>query len=207
MPEFTVLAALGPKAVPLVLWQLVKGQKVASAVFLCMCLPRCPVARWMSSALAPWVLISSVTADTKLEHDPSFIVHDTSLELQVATILENNFRRTRAIRNALLDWAEYFDRGLASRAEGPTDCEGFEELVRLGPPVIPQMMLMYKPRDGPIFGYELLHAIMWGYTTQQQTVSLSQQYQMWDEWFQGKAYDEAPHYARPEERQAAGLDY
>jgi hypothetical protein len=58
-------------------------------------------------------------------------------------------------------------------------------------------MLKYNPQNGPTFGYELLHAILWGYATEQQSVSLVDQYNMWDDWFQKRNHNEAPHYARP----------
>ena len=86
---------------------------------------------------------------------------------------------------------------LHSNAAWRTECDEFEELVKLGPPVIPQLMLKYKPRNGPTFGYELLHAILWGYTTEQENVSLVDQYNMWDDWSQKRNHNEAPHYARP----------
>jgi hypothetical protein len=91
-----------------------------------------------------------------------------------------------------------------SNSEWRTECDEFEELVKLGPPVIPQLMLKYKPRDGPTFGYELLHAILWGYTTEQESISLVDQYTMWDDWFQNRNHNEAPHYARRSQRGVGG---
>ncbi|KAK3293182.1 uncharacterized protein B0H64DRAFT_207426 [Chaetomium fimeti] len=173
VPEVDALIALGPKTVPLPLRHLSRAEEDATATFLY----------------------------NKLEHDPEYLVDNADPTRNVTAILKKNFRRNRVVRNALLDWDEHCEMvAIHSNAEWRTEWDEFEELVKLGPPVIPQLMLKYKPRNGPTFSYELLHAILWGYTTELQTISLVDQYNMWDDWFQKRNYNEAPHYAHPSQR-------
>ncbi|GAB1311543.1 hypothetical protein MFIFM68171_01753 [Madurella fahalii] len=169
-PGFDALVALGPKAIPAVLQCLASNQDDAKAVYLY----------------------------NKLESDLDYQTDaNADLSQQVCSVLEKNFIRNRAIRNALLDWAEHCD--MVSRQSSSvfyTECEEYDELVRLGPCVIPQLMLQYKKKDGLLFAYELLHEILWGYQTGLQTIFMDREYNMWAEWFEKKSYDQAPQYYR-----------
>lgn len=85
-----------------------------------------------------------------------------------------------------------------------TETEEFEELVHIGPAVIPQLMLQYSPKRkdgrGPLFGYELMHDIVWGHKTGLKTIDLAMQVDKWVDWFEGgQYYNHAPHYLVPEE--------
>ncbi|KAK4248342.1 hypothetical protein C7999DRAFT_40482 [Corynascus novoguineensis] len=174
--EFDALVALGPKAIPLVLWKLAMNLEDVTAIYLY----------------------------NKLEKDTAYLVNDNHLTHQVSGVLEKNFKRNRLIRNALLDWAEHCDMVARQRSSAfYTECEEYEQLVKLGPSVIPQFMLRYKKKDGPLFGYELLHEILWGYQTEQESVNLDAQYKMWAEWFEKNNYDQAPHHARVPRRAGA----
>ncbi|KAK4194379.1 GatB/GatE catalytic domain-containing protein [Triangularia verruculosa] len=135
-----------------------------------------------------------------LEKDSTFLI---SSALPVAAVLELNVDRNRAVRNAPMDWAEHCDMvKLHSSSIAYTQCEEFDELVALGPPVIPQLMLRYKSRDDlvALFAYELLHCILWGHETREWTVDMKMQFDMWVEWFEKGAWDEAPHYRSREQR-------
>ncbi|KAK4100169.1 hypothetical protein N658DRAFT_508110 [Parathielavia hyrcaniae] len=177
--EFDALVALGPKAVPLALRHLrdAKGDGIATAAFLY----------------------------SKLEHDPEYLVDTADPERNVAAILEKNFERNRVVRNALLDYVEHCEMvALQSNSLFCTESNEFEDLVRIGPPVIPQLMLSYKKTHAQqLFEYELLHVILWGHKTGQTTISMPMQYNMWDDWFQKRNYNEAPHYARPPSRRVS----
>ncbi|KAL2193948.1 hypothetical protein P885DRAFT_80728 [Corynascus similis CBS 632.67] len=101
VPEHATIVALGPKAVPLVVWQVATHKDDATAVFL-----------WLTH---------SAPADDKLEHDPEYMVNDGDPERTASLISEKN-------RNA-------------PPPPPPGGLLEFEELVKLGPPVIPQLML------------------------------------------------------------------
>lgn len=141
-----------------------------------------------------------IDTDNKLEKDPECLVNEGDLTNQVKGILEANFKRNRRIRNALLDWTEYCEMGLvqSSSSMGFTRGEEYDELIDLGHSIIPQFMLQYKKRVSPVYSYELLHQVLWGYRTGQMLISLEMQYNMWSEWFEKQNYDRAPHY-RPQE--------
>lgn len=148
-----------------------------------------------------------MTPDNKLEQDTAYLVDGDDLTHQVSGVLEENFKRNRIVRNALLDWAEHCD--MVSRYSSSafyTECEEYEQLVDLGPGVIPQLMLQYKKKEGPLFAYELLHEILWGYQTEQKSISMDAQYKMWAEWFENNNYDQAPHYNPMSRQSGVSLD-
>lgn len=166
--------------------------------------------------------MSTTTTDNRLETDPAYRVPDDSnREHQANGIIAKNFRRSRLVRNALLDWAEHCEMvAVRSSVAFRTEGDEYERLLGLGPSVIPQLMLKYHldvnsrgqggrgPGPGPMMAvsaYELLHEILWGYQTEQQSVCLGMQYELWAEWFEGKNYDEAPHYRRPQWQQGDGI--
>jgi hypothetical protein len=141
-----------------------------------------------------------IDTDNSLEKDPECRVEDFDLKRQVSGILEKNFKRNRLIRNALLDWTEHCDMvALTSSVAMDTQCEEYDQLLELGSSIIPHLMLQYKKKDGPVFRYELLHELLWGYRTGQMTVSLEMQYDIWADWFEKQNFDQAPHYRRPQE--------
>lgn len=133
-----------------------------------------------------------------MEKDPNYIVNDTDHARQVDSILEKNFRRNRLIRNALADWAEHCEMvSRQSSSDFYTDCDEYEQLLKIGPSVIPHLMLKYK--NGELtFTYELLHEIMWGTKTEQGTIFMDYQYKIWVEWFEKKNFDQAPRYREGE---------
>ena len=75
-----------------------------------------------------------------------------------------------------------------------TECREYDQLVELGPIVLPHLMLQYKQKGGPLFAYELMHEIVWGHQTKQQTIFMDYQYKIWADWFEKKNHNQAPHY-------------
>ncbi|KAK4182322.1 hypothetical protein QBC35DRAFT_548358 [Podospora australis] len=111
---------------------------------------------------------------------------DLDITAQVDKIRHKNFIRNRAIRNALLDWDEHSGR--------------------MGVCIIPQLMLRYeKLRHGadglqPIFGYEALHEVIWGYPCEFEQVSLKAECKEWVQWFENEDHIQAPHFKRKQDR-------
>lgn len=186
---------LGPKPWPW-LWTISRAMKEMPQPRFSVYQLRRPLKR-----VSPDQAANSIITDNKLEHDPEYLVDNAEPTRNVDAVLEKNFRPNRVIRNALLDWDEHCDMvALQSNTLWRTECDEFEELVKLGPPVIPQLMLKYKAQDGLTFAYELLHAILWGRTTGLQTISMADQYNMWHGWFRKGNYTEAPYFTHPPQR-------
>ncbi|KAK3985465.1 hypothetical protein QBC44DRAFT_374088 [Cladorrhinum sp. PSN332] len=165
-PQFTELVALGPKILVPVLEKIALKPEDGQAVSLY----------------------------NELEKNSEYKV-DGNLEHQGIAIVEKNFTRSRAIRNAILDWAEYCE--MVSHASSSTayiGCDEYKNLVSFGAAVIPQLMLLYNKKElVSLFAYELFHRILWGYQTGQTTIDMKMQKDMWTEWFEKKKYDEAPY--------------
>jgi hypothetical protein len=110
-------------------------------------------------------------------------------------IINKNFERNRLVRNTIADWVEHCDHvSIHSSSVFYTQCEEYEQLVDMGGSIVAHIMLEYKKKGGPLFWYELLHEIMWGYKTSQRTISFDMQYGLWAEWFEKRNHDQAPHY-------------
>ena len=139
-----------------------------------------------------------VSKDNKLEKDEDFLAPADPSD-QRLLILDHNFRRNREVRNLFADWAEHCDRVSKHSYSGVyTQCPEYFYLPYFGPSIVAHIMVEYKKRNmgagGPLFWYELLHEIMWGHKTGQQTISMQMQYEMWSEWFEKGNHDQAPHY-------------
>ncbi|KAK0721317.1 hypothetical protein B0T21DRAFT_351282 [Apiosordaria backusii] len=190
VPSFTTLTTLGPKIIPLVVYQLALNQNDNTAVHLY----------------------------TTLETNPFYLPGPpaevgSSRALQ---ILRLSFDRNRAVRNALADWAEYSERvSRHSTSTMYTECAEYDTLLGFGQSIIPQVMLQYahdiKVQSGGggvlvsasgigrglLFWYELLHELVWGGKTGVQTVEFEEMYKRWEAWFQGGGgVEDAPRFGR-----------
>ncbi|KAK4148473.1 hypothetical protein C8A00DRAFT_47670 [Chaetomidium leptoderma] len=171
--EFAALTALGPKVIPLVVYKLALKPDDATAVYL----------------------YNILEKDAEFRAPPN---SSSDPEAAGRAILQKNFDRNRQVRNTLADWEEHCARVSSfSTSAFYTNCEEFEQLLSYGCSIIPHIMLEYKKKDWPIFGYELLHKLVWGCHTGLQSVGLDDEYRLWAEWFENKNHDEAPHYRGP----------
>ncbi|KAK4100932.1 hypothetical protein N658DRAFT_497019 [Parathielavia hyrcaniae] len=170
-PSFTALTALGPKVIPLVVYQLTLNPNNNAAVHLY----------------------------TTLETDPSYLPTDTDPSPAAQQIIRLSFARNRAVRNALADFAERCERvGIHASSAGMfTECTEYDALLAFGQSIVPHVMLQYARdvqtqsggvpavvRRGVLFWYELLHELVWHRKSGAVTVWLDDAYEFWRRWFE-----------------------
>ncbi|KAK4182190.1 hypothetical protein QBC35DRAFT_396473 [Podospora australis] len=193
LPEFEALVALGPKIIPLTLSKM-----------------------W-ETGIAPAILLYNMLdkdADYQLPQDGD----QDSLNVLADDILLFNFARYRETRNALLDWAEHcsWNSGLSSSTLAYVECEEYYTLLEMGPFIIPQLMLQYEEvlepptpyiseangggPHAPLFSYELLHELTWGYKCEFRTIFTDIQCKEWADWFENGEHRQAPHFKWKEDR-------
>lgn len=189
----------------MVVWEIAKHlnelDKTAPAVFIC---NDPPPSKFPSSTN------HYATADNELEPDPEYVAPLGDLAHQTDHIVEKNFHRSRKIRNAFMDWAEHCDRmAFDASVTSRTECREFDDLVDMGPAIIPHMMLRYDPDkpDYQMFGFELLHAVVWGYTARRMVWFMDYEHAAWVRWFEIGDHELAPHYCRPPEDDSLIWDY
>lgn len=157
------------------------------------------------------------TADTAFNTAPSLPPSSPSSS-QANQILLEAFALNRAARDAIANWTEHCER-VSRHSSLPmyTECAEYDELLALGPEIVPHVMLQYA-RDvkvqsdgvvsasgigrGVLFWYELLHEIVWGRKTGLGTVVFGEMYERWRSWFEGGEWEGAPRFGREEEEGA-----
>ncbi|KAH8912170.1 hypothetical protein BR93DRAFT_63608 [Coniochaeta sp. PMI_546] len=177
VPSYTALTALGPKIIPLVVYQLKLNENDDTAVHL----------------------YTTLETDTSyLPDDPEEVGSSRALQ-----ILNLSFDRNRAVRNALADWTERCERvSVHSTSDMYTECAEYDTLLGFGPSIVPHVMLQYAHDTrvdravvaqgahgigcGVLFWYELLHELVFGRKTGRMTVVFPDVYKWWETWFQGR---------------------
>lgn len=214
VPSFNTLTALGPKIIPLAVYQLALNPDDKTAVHLCK-LPspilsillilsfECPHLFHLSSSDANPCMI-----DSTLEPDTNYIPEDSSAS-PGQEILRLSFERNRAVRNALADFIERSERVTRhSNSTMHTQCSEYDTLLAFGQSIIPHVMLQYaqdikKTKGGEtsahgiggglLFWYELLHELVWGSKTGLMSVGdFGEVYKGWEVWFEGGEGGERP---------------
>ncbi|KAK3322746.1 peptidase S8/S53 domain-containing protein [Apodospora peruviana] len=180
VPSFTALTTLGPKIIPLVVYQLALNENDDTAVHLYM----------------------------RLETDPAYLPDDNPEEVGGSSsrawqILKLSFNLNRAVRNAIADWTERCERvSVHSTSAMYTDCAEYDTLLDFGPRIVPHVMLQYAQdiqpsrsgvAKGPhgigygvLFWYELLDELVFGRRTGMMTIVFPDMYNWWETWFQGR---------------------
>ncbi|KAK3896480.1 hypothetical protein C8A05DRAFT_39984 [Staphylotrichum tortipilum] len=189
-PSFKALTALGPKIIPLVIYQLAFNPTPSTALHL-----------YSTLDPNPSDLPRSTPTTTPSSH--------------AEQILLQAFTRNRAARDALANWTEHCER-VSRHSSLPmyTECTEYDELLALGPAIVPHVMLQYakdvKAQSdgvvsasgigrGVLFWYELLHELVWGRKTGVRTVVFGEMYEGWKEWFDEGEWEGAPRFGRQEE--------
>ncbi|KAK4465020.1 hypothetical protein QBC42DRAFT_262333 [Cladorrhinum samala] len=175
VPSFHSLTALGPKIIPLVVYQLALNPDDRTAVHLY----------------------------STLEPDTNYIPEDSSAS-PGQDILRLSFERNRAVRNALADFIERSERlSRYSSFSIHTECSEYDSLLAFGQSIIPHVMLQYAQDitktsahgigAGFLFWYELLHELVWGSKTGLMSIGdFGKLYKGWELWFEGGEGGESP---------------
>ncbi|KAJ5669836.1 hypothetical protein N7462_010906 [Penicillium macrosclerotiorum] len=177
MDEFNTVKTLGCKIIPFVVYKL--ANDVASQ-------------NW-------W----GVFLYNKLEWDTDYFTKRTrrlasreEAQYEAIQIVELNYKRNRIVEELISAWrirTPFDGKVIHNDFTSPTDTDEYRNLVKLGPSIIPQIMVAYEQMLGGAW-HDLLYEMIHGHRMGLMCYQKPSLYKEWEKFFNERGWDQAPMY-------------